>query len=808
MAARRPKVAMKIRPPAKKSNAETQWTETWERLSTAIKEIYKRNAGVLSFEELYRNAYNMVLNKQGDKLYNGVRDVVTEHLQQVARDFVVPSFPQMAPGGGMTGGTEFLKTVKNVWEDHTTCMLMIRDILMYMDRVYVKAANLAPVYDLGLDLFRDVVQRSPDYPISRHLIATLLYHIRLERDGEVIDRLVLKNIIDMLLGLSEPRGPTRTRNDKTVYVTDFEETFLESSREFYRLEGQVFLQQCDATEYLKKAERRLQEEEQRIANYLASTTEPKIRQVLEEELLQRHVKAVIEMENSGLVAMLSNDKYNDLSRMYHLFSRVSNGHAEMRHNASSYVEGLARAINETYGGMGEAADPSTIATSASLAKASEQDVEASAASTQQANPTQWVERILALKDKFDKILEQSFANDRHFETDINAAIERSINQNRKAPEFVSLFIDENLRKGLKGKTEIEVDSLLDKTVTLFRFIEEKDVFERYYKQHLAKRLLLGRSVSEDAEKNMIGKLKVECGCQFTVKLEGMFNDMRLAADTMGDFRSHLANSITAPKNMPELYVNVLTSTFWPMNTATSGDTCVFPTEITAAMDHFQRFYHSRHSGRRLTWLTHIGSADIKANFDKGRKEINVSTYAMVLLVGIFNKLADGQSISYDRIREESSIPDHDLKRTLQSLSVAKHRILLKSTKGRDISPSDHFKVNTGFTSQLHKIKIQQISATSGSSSSASNSMETDAERADTLEKVDEARKHQVEACIVRIMKSRKRMDHNNLVAEVVKQLSARFSPSPLMVKKRVEGLIEREYLERDKSDRKIYNYLA
>jgi len=44
---------------------------------------------------------------------------------------------------------------------------------------------------------------------------------------------------------------------------------------------------------------------------------------------------------------------------------------------------------------------------------------------------------------------------------------------------------------------------------LFRFIQEKDVFEKYYKQHLAKRLLLGRSVSDDAERNMIAKLKVK-----------------------------------------------------------------------------------------------------------------------------------------------------------------------------------------------------------------------------------------------------------------------------------------------------------
>ena len=57
-------------------------------------------------------------------------------------------------------------------------------------------------------------------------------------------------------------------------------------------------------------------------------------------------------------------------------------------------------------------------------------------------------------------------------------------------------------------TEQEIENVLDKSMVLFRFLQEKDVFERYYKQHLAKRLLLNKSVSDDSEKNMISKLKV------------------------------------------------------------------------------------------------------------------------------------------------------------------------------------------------------------------------------------------------------------------------------------------------------------
>ena len=66
---------------------------------------------------------------------------------------------------------------------------------------------------------------------------------------------------------------------------------------------------------------------------------------------------------------------------------------------------------------------------------------------------------------------------------------------QRSPEFISLFMDDKLRKGLKGMTDNDIESVLDKVMMLFRYLQEKDVFEKYYKQHLAKRLLSGRTVS-------------------------------------------------------------------------------------------------------------------------------------------------------------------------------------------------------------------------------------------------------------------------------------------------------------------------
>lgn len=256
---------------------------------------------------MLRNAYNMVLHKFGEKLYSGLVSTMTFHLKEISKSIE-------ASQGGL-----FLEELNRKWTDHNKALQMIRDILMYMDRTFIPGTHKTPVHELGLNLWRDNIIHSSK--IQTRLLNTLLELVLRERTGEVIDRGLMRSIIKMLMDL----GPS-------VYQEDFEKPFLEVSADFYRVESQKFIECCDCGDYLKKAERRLNEEIERVSHYLDAKSEVKITNVVEQEMIANHMLRLVHMENSGLVNMLLDDKYEDLGRMYNLFHRVPNGlltHSEM-----------------------------------------------------------------------------------------------------------------------------------------------------------------------------------------------------------------------------------------------------------------------------------------------------------------------------------------------------------------------------------------------------------------------------------------------------------------------------------------------
>jgi len=751
---------------------EKESNRTWECLKHAIHQIHQHNASSLSFEELYRNAYNLVLHKYGELLYNGVQGVVADHLKAVAQTCV--DCPD----------DRLLEELKKQWDDHKTTMVMIRDILMYMDRNFVSQYKKVPVYEMGLIIFRENV--SGHIRVRSRLLTLMLDNIAAERRGEQVDRILLKHTVNTLVELGV--------QGKNIYRECFEDQFLDHTRKFYQDESVQYISQNTCSDYLKKAEKRIREEKARVENYLHESTMEKIQELCDEEWILAHYKPLIHMENSGCAWMFEHDKVPDLERMHLLFNRVPQTLKEVQRVMIDCICEAGRDI---------LSDPEKVK-----------------------DPVSFISAILNLKHKYDQFVKDSFKESKEFQLTLKQAFESFLNKDTRTAQYLSLFVDDMFRKGLKGmSSDVEIDASLVQVVTVFRFLQDKDVFENFYKQHLSRRLLTGRSVSDEAEKSMISKLKSECGHQYTSKLEGMFQDMKLSEDLMKQYKNSFNPSAASPANRAgasarpaglsaaasgiDLKVSVLTSGFWP---GPPGAPCELPMEIQDCCNRFETFYLAKHTGRRLSWQPNHGVADVKAMM-KSKHELNVSTYQMCILM-LFN---NHQTLSYQDLQSTTNIPIDDLKRHLMSLYVnPKAKILVKcgekERSNKDPQDGDSFQVNTAFDSKLFRIKVQLLTKKAGDGEGMPRVDDAGGSAAvggsDVPATVEEDRKHLVEAVIVRIMKSRKTLEHNQLVMEVTRHLTSRFQPSPTLIKQRIEKLIEREYLERSQADRRVYNYLA
>ncbi|RGP80392.1 cullin 3 [Fusarium longipes] len=826
----------RIRPPRRlvrptESGEGSDFEACWKMLREALNDIHMKNCSRLSFEELYRAAYKIVLKKKGEVLYEKVKAFeeqwFAEHVIPGIRELVSKSLINI--GGERTSATSvnerrqtgerFLKGIRDRWEDHNMSMNMTADILMYLDRGYTQLeAQRVPIFATTIALFREHILRSSLSTNQKDkvvdiLISVILDQINMEREGDIIDRNLIRSCTRMLSSLYETED--EKESDK-LYTTIFEPHFLENSRAYYAAECEKLLRESDAGAWLRHTETRLNEEIDRCGTTIELETLPKVTSAIDQELIIKHLGEFLALEGSGLKWMIDNDKIEELSILYKLISRVDSTKSTLRDILQRRVVELGLEIEKVL----KNTDFSTGQGDGEEGGEGDKTKTLNAAAQQTAAAIKWVDDVLRLKDKFDNLWTRCFQDDLIIQSALTKSFSDFINMFNRSSEYVSLFIDDNLKRGIKGKTEAEVDIVLEKAIVLIRYLQDRDLFQTYYQRHLARRLLHGKSESHDVEKQIISRMKQELGQQFTSKFEGMFRDLVTSTELTTGYRDHIRSVGDGSKTI-DLNINVLTTNYWPPEvmgrTAQIGEgsrvTCTYPPDLQRLQASFEQFYLTNRNGRKLTWIGTTGSSDIKCTFPaipgksgplsrERRYEINVPTFAMVVML-LFNDLEDDQALTFEEIQAKTNISNQDLMRTLTAIAVApKSRVLLKDPLNKSVKPGDKFTFNASFQSKTIRIKAPIINAVS--------KVEDTSERKTTEEKNNQTRAHIVDAAIVRIMKSRKELSHSQLTSEVLTQLSGRFRPEVSLIKKRIEDLIAREYLERPDEDGapSLYRYVA
>ncbi|CAK9293703.1 unnamed protein product [Gordionus sp. m RMFG-2023] len=702
--------------------------EIMNKLKNAIMAVNENRAVKCTLEELYQGVEILCAQNMAPQLY--------QELKTICENYVLSNIEKYK--GEFMDYNSFLNNLNTFWGKFCQQMIIISNIFLYLDRSSYVLQNtmILNIWDLGLELFHKHIMSVTD--ILNRTIESMLKIIEKERHGENVDRTLLKNLIRMLLDLQ-------------MYTSSFQPAFIKATDDLYDREGRQYINELEIPDYLNYVKKRLNEENERIIHYLDHSSKSLLIQTVERRLLEDHLNLML---TKGLDSMLNQNRYSELALMYQLLSKIPNGLKELCTHFSAYIKVKGR----------------------ELVMDSDQDAS-------------MVQDLLDFKERLDDLIEDCFDYNEKFTLAVKESFENFINQRPNKPaELIAKYVDLKLRAGNKESTEDELEKILDKIMVIFRFIHGKDVFEAFYKKDLAKRLLVGKSASVDAEKSMLSKLKQECGGGYTCKLEGMFKDMDLSKDIMITFKQYLKNHPLSEDI--DLTVNILTMGYWPTYAPME---VVMPPKMSEYQESFQKFYLNKHTGRKLRWQSTLGHCVLKASFENGsvKKELQVSLFQALCLL-LFNQQ---DQLTFDEIKIATSIEIQELRRTLQSLACGKARVLKKIPQGKDVEETDVFAYNPKFSHKLFRIKINQIQM-----------KETKEENTSTQERVFQDRQYQIDAAIVRTMKTRKTLTHALLMSELYNQLKFPVKPSDL--KKRIESLIERDYMHRDKENSNTYHYVA
>ncbi|KAL2833089.1 Cullin [Aspergillus pseudoustus] len=652
------------------------------------------------------------------------------------------------------------------WSRYTTAAKYINHLFRYLNRHWVKREidegkkNVFDVYTLHLVKWRDDFFQN----VHEKVMDAVLNLVEKQRNGETIEQSQIKSIVDSFVSLGlDDTDPTKSTLD--VYRSFFEKPFLAATRTYYEEESRQFVAENSVVEYMKKAEARLDEEKARVGLYL----HPDIAKHLTETCLDVLVTAHSELLRDEFQPLLDNERQDDLARMYRLLSRIKDGLDPLRTKFEAHVRKAGLAAVEKVTAEGESFEPKM-----------------------------YVDALLSVHTRYHSLVKEAFNGESEFVRSLDNACREFVNRNKicksgstKTPELLARYTDSLLKKGSKAAEESELEEMLVQIMTVFKYIEDKDVFQKFYSKMLAKRLVHVSSVSDDAETSMISKLKEACGFEYTNKLQRMFQDIQISKDLNASYKDWLDKSFLDDddrKKLVDSHFQILGTGFWPLN-APSTD-FLAPPEIVKTAERFQKFYFDKHNGRKLTWLWQLCKGEIKANYIKNTKvpyTFQVSTYQMGILL-LFN---ESDTLTYPDIQKATSLTPEILDPNLSIFLKAK--VLTITPEGSKPGPGSTFNLNYNFKNKKIKVNLNiQIKS--------EQKVETD----DTHKTIEEDRKLLLQSAIVRIMKSRKKMKHVQLVQEVIHQVKSRFPPQVPDIKKNIEALMEKDYIERLDGDEISY----
>ncbi|KAH8251709.1 hypothetical protein KR038_005131, partial [Drosophila bunnanda] len=642
----------------------------------------------------------------------------------------------------------------------------------------------SPVRKLMLDSWNKHIF----HDIKHRLQESAMKIVHAERNGDAYDAQLVVGVRESYVNLS-----SNAEDKLEIYRENFEMAYLKATAEFYRLKSAEQQQENGVLAYMKYADAKLREEEVRAKRYLEPSSFNILTYTLVKVLIVDHLNSII----AECPALIRDYETERLNLMFRLMDRVLHGVG-----VEAMMSDLQRHIQSA--GLADMLSASEVIT---------QDSE------------KYVERLLELFNKFSDLVRNAFNDDPRFLTARDIAFKTVVNDtsvfkmelptsiaNRgvkytapesKCPELLANYCDMLLRRTPLSKrlTSEQIDARLRDVLLVLKYVNNKDVFMRYHKVHLTRRLILGTSADSEKEEDIVEWLReVGMPADYVNRLARMFQDIKVSEDLNTQFRSSISRH-------DAINIKILNAGAWAR--CSERVSVSLPIELEDYIPDVEEFYKKKHSGRKLQWYHHMSNGTITFVNNFGRYDLDVTTFQMAVLFAWNQRQHD--KISYENLRLATELPDPELRRTLWSLVAfpkIKKQILLMEPAAIN-SPKDFAENTMFYINQEFAIVKNGKSQRRGKLNLIGRlQLSTERSQQEDNQSIVQLRILRTQEAIIKIMKVRKRMNNAALQGELIDILKNMFLPSKKMIKEQLEWLIEHKYMRRDDDDINMFIYVA
>eukprot|EP00924_Labyrinthula_sp_SR-Ha-C_P004270 maker-scaffold_3-snap-gene-19.13-mRNA-1 protein AED:0.36 eAED:0.38 QI:0/0/0/0.5/1/1/2/0/844 len=804
----------------------------------------------VEYMKVYTLCYNMCVQRDSEfskKLY--------EKHSEVIQNYITENVVQKLHALNSKENIEnqrFLKEFMNKFEDHLILTKWMSKFFQYLDRYYVKQHNQHSLRVVSLDLFTKYIYIDLREPLlqsynvllekkrknfleqlpngqnnfvpdnSDHYFSKFSdLYIYLSINPDRVATVLKENRLQFRENLEEPVYRKQFEN---FYRDDFERSYIENTKQYYcgiselyigdnkdpaadqyiKLCEQIFnweIKFCN--DYLSQASRLVWAEENPMLlldkdfDDASNGTKPILVNTLNKSLLIDVRDVLIESQNSGLKILLEDHRKEELHLFFTLYNEISSDETNQGSRVNEHLSAIAAVFKEHIVKKGTEMQEV-------LAKPAAKDKKAKVKNAKLEQTIRLIEAFIDLFSRYNDLAKREFSANSLFARALRDAFEIVLNQAGKnegadnpaldIAEKLSNYMDYVIKVGSKKQIADSETEKLEDSVVLFGFISEKDKFNEIYRNQLAKRILNNFTSSNtfeisQLEEKVIGMFKDNIGAGYTQKMETMIKDLKSSSSK--NIEERMDEDLA--KNFG---VTLLNSSSWPTYRKIEVN---YPPEMSEQLTQFSYWYHEVADKRKISWVPNLGTVVIDSDIVFQAGEDDASTRYLTLEVNslqaaVLMRFNEYQgSIGFRDLEQMTNLEISVLKKVLHSFlrpGVLKKEGKFESLAKFDLD-GDVFSVNYGGKFKRQKLKVPMPSL----------------EESHNPVKIQRDRTFAIEAAIVRIMKSRKVLAHEDLVGQVLNQLKL-FTPPTDVIKAKITSLIERDYLEKDPENPRVYKYLA